>query len=273
VLLTSLNNDARAVLARAWVRIKSGNREPQWVLAELLVPVLTLTAYIMVYRVLQAPAQFTAFVILGGTMLAFWSNMVWFMSAQFYWEKEQGNLALFMMAPISRMSILLGMTLGAIFNTTIRALVIFLAGIYIFEVPLSFGDPLGALLIFSATLIPLYGLGMIFASLFMLFGREAWHLSHMLEEPMYFLGGFYFPVLGSRFFPVAVQLAASIIPVTLGLDALRKFVVLGTPMPELWFNIVGLLILTAAIFPLSKITLAFMENLAKREGRLTLRWQ
>ena len=33
----------------------------------------------------------------------------------------------------------------------------------------------------------LYALGMTMASLFLLYGREAWHLNNALQEPMYFL--------------------------------------------------------------------------------------
>ena len=48
----------------------------------------------------------------GGAMTAFWINVLWSMSAQLYWEKENGNLALYIMAPSSMMAILLGMALG-----------------------------------------------------------------------------------------------------------------------------------------------------------------
>jgi len=32
-------------------------------------------------------------VVIGGAMTAFWMNVLWSMSTQLYWEKEQGNLA------------------------------------------------------------------------------------------------------------------------------------------------------------------------------------
>jgi len=34
------------------------------------------------------------FVVLGGTMTAFWMNVLWSMASQLYWEKEMGNLQL-----------------------------------------------------------------------------------------------------------------------------------------------------------------------------------
>ena len=99
----------RAAYARLWVRVKGSNREPEWVVAELVIPLLTLSAYIYLYRMLNAPAEYAGFVVIGGTMIAFWVNVLWNMSAQFYWEKETGTLEAYFVAPISRMAILLGM--------------------------------------------------------------------------------------------------------------------------------------------------------------------
>src|SRR6059058_4848356 len=45
-----------------------------------------------------------ASVVLGGTMVAFWLNVLWSMASQLYWEKEIGNLQLYMMAPMNRMA-------------------------------------------------------------------------------------------------------------------------------------------------------------------------
>mgnify|MGYP006173674971 CR=1 FL=1 len=47
-------------------------------------------------------------------MTAFWMNVLWSMSSQLYWEKEQGNLSLYIMSPSSMMAILLGMAVGGI---------------------------------------------------------------------------------------------------------------------------------------------------------------
>ena len=55
-----------------------------------------------------APEEYVGFVVVGGAMTAFWLNVLWSMSSQLYWEKEQGNLALYIIAPNSMMAILLG---------------------------------------------------------------------------------------------------------------------------------------------------------------------
>jgi ABC-2 type transport system permease protein len=269
-VLDELVRNLRVAYARLWVRIKGSNQEPEWIAADLLIPILTLSAYVYLYKMLNAPAQFSGFVIIGGTMIAFWVNVLWNMSSQFYWEKETGTLEMYLVAPISRMAILLGMALGGVVNTTLRAVVILVAGTIIFQVPLAVHEPFTALFTFILTIIALYALGMLFASLFMLYGREAWHTANLLQEPVYFLSGSYFPI---RYLPDVVQLLASFIPLTFGLDGIRRVMIDGQGIADIWPNIVALVIFTIVLLPLARFALNYMENLGKKEGRLTLRWQ
>jgi len=265
-----LVHNLRAAYARLWVRVKGGNREPQWLIAEMIIPVLTLSAYIYMYKTLNAPPAFAGFVIIGGTMIAFWANVLWNMSAQFYWEKETGNLEIYFVTPISRMAILLGMALGGIVNTILRAAAIMVAGILVFQVPLVINEPFTALLMFFLTITALYALGMLFASLFLMYGREAWHTANLFQEPVHFLSGAYFP---KSLLPDTVQLVASLIPLTFGLDGIRQIVILGKGFSDVWIDLVALTVFIIILLPLAKFALDYMENLGKKEGRLTLRWQ
>lgn len=267
-----LLRNLRAVYARLWVRIKGGNREPEWLAAEVVIPVITLSAYVFLYRMVKAPPEYAGFVIIGGTMMAFWSNVLWNMSSQFYWEKETGNLEIYLVAPISRMAILAGMALGGFVNTVLRAVAVFIAGILIFQVPMTVYEPQTALLIFFLTIAALYALGMMFASLFMLYGREAWHTANLLQEPIQFLSGTYYPTT-SQVVPFTIQLLSSLIPLTFGLDGIRRVAILGQGVSDVWLHIVALAIFVLVLFPLARLALGYMENLGKKEGRLTLRWQ
>jgi ABC-2 type transport system permease protein len=207
-------------------------------------------------------------------MTAFWLNVLWSMASQLYWEKEIGNLSLYLMAPISRMSILAGMAVGGLFETTLRATSTLVIGIIVFGITLSLSNPLMLFVIFFVTIVALYGMGMMFASLYLLFGREAYHMSNLLTEPIYLASGFYFPVKALGFWAAA---GASVIPITLGLDALRQLFYPSTSA-EYGFLPIGteaaiLAALCVIFIVLSKFSLDYMENLGKKSGRLTLRWQ
>ena len=288
----------RAVVGRSYPRIVGANREPSWIFFEALLPLLGIAAYVFIYqafgaRALAAAAGNTtaqavisantnaliASVVLGGTMVAFWLNVLWSMASQLYWEKEIGNLQLYMMAPMNRMALLGGMAVGGMVMTSMRAVSTLVAGILVFGVIFQVADPLMLLAVFFTALVALYGLGMMFASLYLLWGREAWNLSALMEEPIFFSSGMYFPAGGLFSVPTwgpAVAIAGSIVPATFGLDALRQLTLPGTaPLPLLppVTELEILLVLAVVFLILARFTLAYLETLAKREGKLTSRHQ
>src|SRR5512134_3275236 len=124
----------KSVFARAYPRVIGQQREKAWVFFEIFLPMLAVSAYVFVYRAIGAPEEYVGFVVVGGAMTAFWMNVLWSMSSQLYWEKEQGNLALYIMAPNSMMAILLGMALGGLLATALRAIAIILLGGWFFDV-------------------------------------------------------------------------------------------------------------------------------------------
>jgi ABC-2 type transport system permease protein len=130
------------------------------------------------------------------------------------------------------------------------------------------------LLVFFLTLTALYGLGMMLASLFVLWGREAWHLTQLLQEPVYFVSGLNFPV-GKLGFVGA--LAIAIIPLAVGLDAMRQLAFAGTigptgtPSPEVEALI--LVAMTVVFTWLARMMLRILERMAREQGRLSARWR
>jgi ABC-2 type transport system permease protein len=267
----------RAIVGRAYPRIIGLTREPSWVFFEILLPFLAVSAFVFVYRALEAPEEFIGFVVLGGAMTAFWLNVVWMMAAQFYWEKDQGNLELYFSAPMHLMSILAGMAIGGLVLTSSRALAVIGIGSILFGVTYDIEQPWLLAGVFFLTMIPLYGMGMLFASLFLMWGREGFHLAQLLQEPVYFLGGVNFPI--RAIMPVAA-LAIAILPLAVGLDAMRQLVFPNAdpdevlaPMLPVNVEIVILAIMGVVFLVAARLAIGYLERLARREGRLTLRWQ
>lgn len=258
----------RTAWARAYPRMVGTRREMSWLFFETLLPVMSVAAYVFVYRAIGAPQEFVGFVVVGGAMIAFWLNVLWGMASQLYWDKDLGNLELYVICPGPMMAILLGMAVGGLVMAAVRAIIILSASTLLFGVVFDTGSlPLLAG-VFLVTMIALYGMGMMFASVFLASGREAWHISNLLQEPVYLVTGFYFPVKAMGFW---VSAAASLIPLTLGLDAMRQLLFPGDP--TLGFLSVplevGILLILAVIFITgAKVSLDRLEELGRREGRL-----
>ena len=266
--------DLRTVVGRAYPRVTGLFREKSWVFFEILLPFLATSAFVFVYRALEAPPQYVGFAVLGGAMTAFWLNVIWMMAQQLWWEKSQGNLELYFAAPMNIMAVLFGMAVGGFVMSSTRAVAVLVIATTLYGVTFAIDQWLLLGAVFVLTMAALYGLGMVLASLFLMWGREAAHLTQLLVEPVYFVSGLNFPVgrLG-----VLGSIAISVLPLAVGLDAMRQLAFsdaaypTGTPSPSVE---AGILVAMVAVFlVLARWSLATLERRARAGGRLSVRWQ
>jgi ABC-2 type transport system permease protein len=268
------SNNLRSLVGRAYPRVRGMVREPSWLFFEIALPFLTTAAFVLVYRALGAPEAYVGFVVLGGAMAAFWLNVVWMMAGQLYWEKSQGNLELYFAAPMNLMAILLGMAVGGLVMSSVRAAAVLVISTIAFGVTFNVEQWLLLIAVFCLTLSALYGLGMMLASLFLLWGREAFHMTNLVIEPVYFVSGLNFPV--GRLGAIGA-LAIATIPFAVGLDAMRQLVfagqpyITGTPSPEVEALI--LVAMTVVFTMLARWMIRRIERMARARGSLSIRWQ
>jgi ABC-2 type transport system permease protein len=164
------------------------------------------------------------------------------------------------------------MAFGGLVMTLPRAVISIAIGFGVLGIRIGPFDPWMLLLVFTITMTALYSLGMILASLFLLHGREAWHYCNALQEPVYFLSGLYFPMRSLGAFGA---IATGALPLALGVDAMRQVLLgdLAQGIFPVWTEVGGLAVMSVALFIGARFSMAHLERLAKREGRLTQRWQ
>ncbi|MBM3136566.1 MAG: ABC transporter permease [Chloroflexi bacterium] len=259
----------RTINGRSYPRVVGMLREKTWLFFDIFLPLLSVVAFALMYKAIGAPQEYLGFVVIGGAMTSFWMNVLWAMSSQLYWEKETGNLPLYILSPASLMAILLGMAVGGLFSTLLRAVAIIILGSLIFNVTYVVSSLTQLLLVFFLCMGALYGLGMMTASIFLLLSREAWHIANLASEPIYLVSGMYFPVKNLGFWTGAF---ASAIPLTLGLDAMRQISFANGPLLG-FLNVKVEIAILAALFIIYTLCSFFMikhiERLAIREGRIT----
>src|SRR5262245_62537612 len=95
-------------------------RHRTWLIQETLLPVLSVAALAMTYEWLKAPKEYVGVVVLGAAMTTFWLNVLWSLGAHLYWERDSGNLELYIMAPAPMMGIMAGMTTGGLATNVVR---------------------------------------------------------------------------------------------------------------------------------------------------------
>ena len=166
-------------------------------------------------------------------------------------EREVGTLDGMMVAPINRLSVILGKTLAQMARGILQGVLILVLAVTLFGVTVH-GN---ILLVFALLLLGVFsfvGLGVVLTS-FAKDQETAVMMMTTIMFPMMFLSGVFFPIEQMPWF---MQSISKVLPLTYVADALRKVMVLGADIPalttELSVLIVFGVIMTAIAVPVFK---------------------
>ncbi len=161
-------------------------------------------------------------------------------------EKEIGTMDGMMVAPINRLSIILGKTLGQTARGLIQGVIILILAAGLFGVAIQ-GS---ILLVFALLLLGVFsfvGLGIVITS-FTKDQETAQMLMMTLMFPMMFLSGVFFPI---QQMPWYMQDIASFLPLTYASNALRKVMVLGAGIPQIYNELIILVVFGAIMIAIA----------------------
>ena len=143
-------------------------------------------------------------------------------------EKEVGTMDGMMVAPINRLSIILGKTLAQTARGLLQGVILMALAIVLFGVTIQ-GN---IILVFGLLLLGVFsfvGLGIVLTSITS-DQQTATMLMTTLMFPMMFLSGVFFPI---QQMPWYMQDISKLLPLTYATDALRKVVVLGAGISDI----------------------------------------
>ena len=143
-------------------------------------------------------------------------------------EREVGTLDGMMVAPINRLSVILGKTLAQMARGILQGILILVLAVVLFGVTVH-GS---ILLVFALLLLGVFsfvGLGVVLTS-FAKDQETAVMMMTTIMFPMMFLSGVFFPIEQMPWF---MQGIAKFLPLTYVADSLRKVMVLGAGIPAL----------------------------------------
>lgn len=133
------------------------------------------------------------------------------------WDRQFGFLKETMVAPVSRLEIMLGKTLGGATVAILQGLVVFIMTLFLGFKPYSWGMLVVAFLFIFLVAILFTCLGTAIASV--LEDMQGFQLiMNFLVMPIFFLSGALFPLQG---LPKAMEVVARIDPLAYGIDGLR----------------------------------------------------
>ena len=146
-----------------------------------------------------------------------------FSGIEIIWDKQFGFLKETLVAPVSRLKIMIGRTLGGGTVAVIQGLIIFIISLIIGFRPMSFHLLLLSFIFMALIALFFTALGTAIASV--LEDMQGFQLiMNFLLMPLFFLSGALFPLQG---LPEAITVVASINPLSYGVDGLRGTLVNG----------------------------------------------
>jgi ABC-2 type transport system permease protein len=202
------------------------------------------TTNIIVYEVLGSAVWMTSWVVVEDVGVALRD------------EQLKGTLEQNFLAPVNRFTLLIGMSLTDIVITTGIFLVVVGATIAILLPSASLGL-IQAFLVLLIGLIPLFGIGFLFAGFVVKF-KEPYVFVQIVNLIFATLTGTYYPV---TFLPYWVQFLSSALPQTYVIDDMRRIILADQTLVSLYGSVFILLALALA-YP--TIGYAVFKQLEKR---------
>lgn len=181
------------------------------------------------------------------------------------WERWEGTIEYTLMAPVPRITHLVGQTFFAIIYSLIHTAAILLATAAFFNLDLRNANLVGTLVLLLAGSLSFIGIGIVAAILPLLFPERGSQMTHLILAVLLFVSGVYYPV---TVLPGWLQPIARISPATYVLEGMRETLLEGAALATLWPYIWPLLLMGGIAIPLGVRAFQIAERYAKRTGRL-----
>ena len=161
-------------------------------------------------------------------------------------ERELGTLDGLMMTPVSRFSIVMGKAMAQAVRGIISGTLIVILAIILFGVKIYGNILLMALIIFLG-ILSFTGLGLI-ATSFVSDQESAQMIMLMLELPMIFISGVFYPILQ---LPWWLRDISYMLPLSYTVLSFRSVMVLNAPLSAVWPDLLALIIYSIVTFAIA----------------------
>jgi ABC-2 type transport system permease protein len=204
--------------------------------------------------------------LLIGALLWGYLSLV-FMEAAYAiaWERWEGTIEYTFMAPVRRMTHLMGICIFAIGYGLARTLIVLIAAVAMFNLDFSHSNLLGTLAVLAASIVPLVGLAILTSVLPLLSPQKGEQMSFAVQGFMLLVSGVYYPL---SVLPLPLQFAGMVSPLTYSLAGMRRSLLDGAGVGDQLPTVAILLGMGAVLIPVSVAVFTWAENRAKRLGLL-----
>jgi len=169
--------------------------------------------------------SYVEFMIPGLLMMTMITSVMTGLPRAIAYERDVGTLSGFLVAPISRASIIAGKVLGRVVRGLIQGIASLILAILLFGITIH-GNILWVLLTLFLGVFSFVGLGIVLTSVAE-DEETAGMIMMTLTMPMMFLSGIFFPI---QMMPGFMQTIAYWLPFTYAIDAIRRIMIFGVTL-------------------------------------------
>src|SRR6202043_3472486 len=139
-------------------------------------------------------AQAQLYLLIGSLLWSYLSLMFFDVSFAIAWERWEGTIEYTFMAPVRRVTHLLGICSFAIVYAMLRSVIILAAIALAFHLDLSHADIGAALLVLAASTFPVLGLGIFTSILPLLSPEKGEQMAVAVQGVLLLVSGVYYPI-------------------------------------------------------------------------------
>ena len=212
-----------------------------------------------------AISRFVLYLLVGTITWRFLGLIFEQMGETIAWERWEGTIEYTFMAPVPRLTHLLGMCCA----TLVRALafsVAILAAVALFvPVDLSNANVASALVLLATGAVAFIGLAIGSAVFPLLWTEKGLQMAYIVQAVVLLVSGVYYP---TSVLPEWMQLLSVISPATYVIRGMRAALLDGADLGGVWPDLWPALLVGAVSIPLGLRLFVWAERYAKRTGRL-----
>jgi ABC-2 type transport system permease protein len=207
----------------------------------------------------------TLYLLVGALLWSFLSVLFQVVSETVAWERWEGTLEYTFMAPIHRLTHLLGVCVYAVIYGALRVVLVLILLTMFFKLDLSHANLFAALVMLILSSVSFVGLGLVAAILPLLSPEKGPQATHIILGIFLLVSGVYYPI---SYLPKWLYSIAVYSPGTYALNATRETIINGAGLMQLGNEILILIASGFVLIPLGYFVFMWGERYAKRTGQL-----
>ena len=205
------------------------------------------------------------YLLIGALMWGYMSFVFFEVAFAIAWERWEGTIEYTFMAPVRRVTHLMGVCSFAVIYGLVRSALVMVVVILLFHIDLSHANLLSAGIVLAVSTVPLVGLGIFTSILPLLSPEKGEQLAVAVQGLLLLVSGVYYPV---SVLPLYFRIAGQVSPLTYTLDGIRQAVLQGRGPLELAPTLASLLAMGIVLIPAGLWCFSKAERRAKRLGLL-----